>query len=1271
MHRDHHNDNQYPNAVIGLGSYKGGELWVENHSSEEKKECRATTKALPNGQQAAGQLLNIHHQIQTFSPKAWHGPQEWQGNRIVIGTYVTRGHVFLQEAERSELKQLGFQVPETASQAMSVESAFAVEGLRLGPHSPLSSPEQIKRQLYKLHAATGHGSTKSLVNMLKRRNVDPAVIKLAEEFRCSACAEKQKIQPRHLASLEALPPKLHTIATDIGHWTHPQTGEIVQFMMIVDEGSRFRVARILSRGSKKQPNASACIQYLREGWAQYFGMPKAIRLDAAGAFVSQQLTSFCDQEGIFMDNIPADGHWQIGVCEQAIRGVKEVMDKVCTSQENVSPETALTHAIAAFNSREQVRGFSPIQHVFGRSPDVTGRLLQQPGSIPEELVVESATEELEASARLRAEAEKAHAEWHAAQRISRARNSKARPKADYQAGDLVYFWRTQESGQGRKAPGTKHGRFLGPARVLAVEARREEDGSLRSASVVWCVRGRNLIKCCVEQLRHASEREQLLESLADRHGHDPTPWTFTKLAEEIGGNQFQDVSMEAPSDEEWQRAQDVLQESPPPRYRFRGKRAQPEPAEQLEEEEGQEPATGSRARAAPSSSPAAPWTDAVEERWYQKVPDTAWYAQESAYWNNSTAAVEVAIEMPDSRQGWQKAGRCLKSYFVGALKRRAVEVSERHLSADELAQFKEAKQVEINNFIAANAFESLPEHLAPSREQAVNMRWLLTWKVKETGGRKAKARAILLGYQDPSYAHRSTTAPVMSRQSRQLVLQAAANNSWRVFKGDVSGAFLQGRDYPDKLYCIPCPEICAAMQIPEGSVTRLRKACYGLVDAPLEWYRTVSEYFEELGLVRLWSDACVWAWRVNGKLRGVISGHVDDFLFAGADHDQGWQDILQKIKSRFKWGDWEQDDFIQCGVRIQQTSRGFQLSQARYVEDIPEIPLNNSRRKDRESPTTPWEKTKLRALLGAVSWHAQQVAPHLAAEVGLLLSDVNESTVATLLQANQLLQSAKARKQHQMLIHAYPPEVELGCYAWVDAANENRRDGGSTQGIFIGMAPLSLLQGEVEKISPISWQSHKIDRVCRSPGAAESQAAVNGEDQLYYVRYQWSELMYGAPDTKDPDSSVTKVTGCVITDSRNVCDKLRTEVLSIKGAEKKSNIELLSLKEAQARTKVIMRWVHSEAQLGNSLTKHNANKELELYYRMGHSWRIVEDPQMRSARKRRTEGLETLQGDGTDEVFCFFPVLLLDEPTSALDAASSAEVSRALEQVRGLGLSDE
>ena len=1230
VHRDVHNQVGTLNRIIGLGKYKQGRLWVQEDPNGTSQ--KRVAQVLPNGERAGGEYHEIRHKVLAFNPKAWHGPEEWSGERYTLTGYVSRGAKHLASGDREQLQSLGFQFVEILEEPGMEQQALALQNPSSSssckPESQKQRDERIKKQLYLLHAATGHGSVKTLVEALKRRQADPHVIELARHFECSVCKERGRVQSRHLSPLEALPPKWHTIAADIGHWQHPGTRESVQFMMIIDEGSRFRVGRVLSRGSKQQPNAATCLDYLREGWIQYFGTPRAIRLDPAGCFRSQAVQEFCDRHNIYHDNIPADGHWQIGVCEQAIQGVKGVMTKLAADNDQVTPEEALSQAVHVFNARDHVRGFSPIQHAFGRSPDTTGRLLEHHNQVPEELVIESATEEFEKSARLRAEAEKAHAQWHMEQRITRALNSRSKPVYDFRPGELVYFWRTQESGQGRRQPGTKHGKFLGPARILATETRREADGTLRPGSAVWCVRGRSLLKCCLEQLRHASEREELLEGLARDHGQEETPWTFTKVAEEIGGNQYQDISDEKPETTEWFRSQNVQEEAPPVRYRFRGKRAEPEPADEVmtEPEGPSQPSQPSR----PRVHHAASFVD-KSEKWTDQVPRDAWTKEPVRFWQDGHAAVEVEVEMPETRRTWEKAANNLQAFFAGALKRRAVEVSEKKLSPQELQQFKEAKAVEVKNFLAAEAFQTLPPHLRPSASQAIGMRWILTWKSKEDGTRRAKARAVLLGYQDPAYEHRATTAPVMTRQSRQLILQMATNRRWTIQKGDVSGAFLQGRQYPSDLYCIPCDEICRAMQLPPGTVTKLKRACYGLVDAPLEWYRTVHEYLLELGFQRIWSDACVWTWRKDGVLRGVISGHVDDFLFGGSDADSEWQAIIKQIQQRFKWGDWDSGKFTQCGVQVEQTEEGFLLSQRSYLEDTPEISLNSARRKTPKAPTTDWEKSKLRGVLGAISWHAQQVSPHLSAEVSLLLSEVNNSTVDTVIRTNQFLSHAKAKKDHQLKIHRFPEGTEMGAFAWVDAGSQNRPDGGSTLGVLIGLAPTSLLQGEVCPVSVMAWHSNRIDRVCRSPGAAETQAAISGEDLLYYLRYQWGELLHGVADAKDPDSTVRKVPGCVISDSRNVFDKLQTEVVTIKGAERKANIELLSLKEAQSRTQVEVRWVHSEAQLANSLTKAGGGKEIELFYRMQGRWRIVEDEQMRSARRRKTEGLEPLQQGGSDD----------------------------------------
>ena len=173
--------------------------------------------------------------------------------------------------------------------------------------------------------------------------------------------------------------------------------------------------------------------------------------------------------------IPGEAHWQIGACEQAIKGVKEIMLKLCSEDEGLSSEEALSTAVRTFNQRDGIRGFSPVQHALGRNPDETGRIIDATQSVPPEMLIENATGEFERNIHRMALAEKAHADWHARQRLVRAGNSRSRPCYDYEAGELVYFWRTQEAGK----KGLKQGRFLGPARVLATERRREADGRLR------------------------------------------------------------------------------------------------------------------------------------------------------------------------------------------------------------------------------------------------------------------------------------------------------------------------------------------------------------------------------------------------------------------------------------------------------------------------------------------------------------------------------------------------------------------------------------------------------------------------------------------------------------------------------------------------------------------------------------------------------------------------------------------------------------------------
>ena len=84
-----------------------------------------------------------------------------------------------------------------------------------------------------------------------------------------------------------------------------------------------------------------------------------------------------------------------------------------------------------------------------------------------------------------------------------------------------------------------------------------------------------------------------------------------------------------------------------------------------------------------------------------------------------------------TQRGRDKALRDLGAYFIGSMKRRAVELTEKKMTPEEKDAFRGAKATEVRNFVASKAFEVLPEHLRPDKSQAIGMRWILTWKLKE------------------------------------------------------------------------------------------------------------------------------------------------------------------------------------------------------------------------------------------------------------------------------------------------------------------------------------------------------------------------------------------------------------------------------------------------------------------------------------------------------------------------------------------------------------
>ena len=140
-------------------------------------------------------------------------------------------------------------------------------------------------------------------------------------------------------------------------------------------------------------------------------------------------------------------------------------------------------------------------------------------------------------------------------------------------------------------------------------------------------------------------------------------------------------------------------------------------------------------------------------------------------------------------------------------KMNGAEVQLQRLSSQEKALFHRAKMKEVDSFLKNQAVRKCLDdqelRRAVGSGRMIKARWVLTWKLtppdefeqarKEAktdpntvltfdGGKKAKARIVLLGFQHPSLLDPTfkTSAPVQSMIGRNLIYLLAVQHQWSI-----------------------------------------------------------------------------------------------------------------------------------------------------------------------------------------------------------------------------------------------------------------------------------------------------------------------------------------------------------------------------------------------------------------------------------------------------------------------------------------------------------
>ena len=122
----------------------------------------------------------------------------------------------------------------------------------------------------------------------------------------------------------------------------------------------------------------------------------------------------------------------------------------------------------------------------------------------------------------------------------------------------------------------------------------------------------------------------------------------------------------------------------------------------------------------------------------------------------------------------------------------------------------------------------------------------------------------------------------------------------------------------------------------------------------------------------------------------------------------------------------------------------------------------------------------------------------------------------------------------------------------------------------------------------MDWKSWKLKRKVRSSLAAESQALAEAVDVLNYMRLLFTECLVSYTiDRRRADSVLaTFQQAHAITDCKSLYDALeRSESAGLGLSEKRTAIEVTATREIMRDTGVTTRWVNSDRQIADVLTK--------------------------------------------------------------------------------------
>ena len=554
---------------------------------------------------------------------------------------------------------------------------------------------------------------------------------------------------------------------------------------------------------------------------------------------------------------------------------------------------------------------------------------------------------------------------------------------------------------------------------------------------------------------------------------------------------------------------------------------------------------------------------------------------------------------------------------------RHAELKDKELSEEDWEQVNIGKRKELDKLLKTKAIKIFTNEEADQlrakvpKERILESRFVKTRRVCPDNPDKSeiKCRWVVKGFQDPDVETLERQSPTLTADGLSCVLQLLASMKWIMNVADIEGAFLQGDEYSrdsGPIYVMLPHDTFPGL--PTNTIFQLTKCVYGLMDAPLRWWKSLERTLKNLDMQQSELDPCIFYWYKQNVLQGVMAVHVDDLLIGGSN--DFLSEVVEPLKAKYPFKHWKtgQSDFLGRNL-VQNADFSICIDQKEYANNVKPAIISKERRKYKDDKLTSKELHQYRAILGAANWLVGSSRPDIAALTALLQQRVSSATVDDLISANKLIAKIRDFAHTKITVQSIPLDQAVLVVA-SDSSWGNTDDLGNQAGYFTMLAHRDIDLKVWATVSPMRWKSYKLDRKTPSTLGAELIAVSRAIAEGNWLRSMLAEAIYSEYTLQNDHFFRERIKLLVLVDCKPIFDHVKGEQTVIK--DKRLAIEMLIVRRDLRNQNSELRWIDTRQMVSDPLTKISADCDFLRYViRKGKLIIVEENDQLKWRQRER------------------------------------------------------